>query len=50
MTTFRKKMFWPFDPDPGVKGVSVGKIFATTLLYVSFPLIWYTHDHIPNMF
>ena len=28
----QKYMVWPFDPTPLVKGVSVGKIFATMLL------------------
>ena len=37
----RKKLYWLFDPTPGVEGGSMGKIFATILLYVSFPLIWY---------
>ena len=29
----------PLDPIPGVKGVCKGKIFASILLYASFPLI-----------
>ena len=36
-----KDIVWPFDPTPWVKGVSVGKIFATMLLPVSSALIWY---------
>ena len=36
-----KDIEWPFDPTPWVKGVSVGKIFATMLLPVSSALIWY---------
>ena len=38
---FQKKMFWPFDFTPRVKGLSAGKICAAILLHVSFPLIWY---------
>ena len=38
MTTFRKEN-WPFDPTPGVNGVCKGKIFASMLLYASFPFI-----------
>ena len=37
MTTFRKENH--FDPTPGVKGKSKGKLFASMLLYASFPLI-----------
>ena len=36
-----KDIVWPFDPTPWVKGVSVGKIFATMLLPASSALIWY---------
>ena len=36
-----KGIVWPFDPTPWVKGVSVGKIFATMLLPASSALIWY---------
>ena len=35
MTTFRKKNGLTFYPYPGVEGVSVGKIFATMLLFCS---------------
>ena len=35
----RKKR--PFDLTPGVKGKSKGKLFASMLLYASFPSIWY---------
>ena len=36
-----KGIVWPFDPTLWVKGVSVGKIFATMLLPASSALIWY---------
>ena len=36
-----KKIVWPFDPTPWVKGVYVGKIFATMLLPASSAFIWY---------
>ena len=36
-----KNIVWHFDPTPWVKGVSVGKIFATMLLPASSALIWY---------
>ena len=36
-----KDIVWTFDPTPWVKGVSVGKTFATMLLPASSALIWY---------
>ena len=41
MTTFSKIYCLTFDPTHWVKGVSVGKIFATMLLPASSALIWY---------
>ena len=41
---FQKKMVLPFDSTPGVKGVSVGKIFAIMLLHAMSALI------IPTLF
>ena len=34
-------MVRPFDPTPGVEGVSVGTTFASMLLHVLLALIWY---------
>ena len=38
-TKHKDNLFLPFDPTPGVEGVSVSKICATMLLHASFPLI-----------
>ena len=44
---FRKKVC--FNPTPRVEGVSVGKIFATMLLYMLCSLKFdIQHDHIPK--
>ena len=41
-----KDEFWPFDPTLGPGEGSMGKIFATMLMLVSFPLFDMQHDHI----
>ena len=35
----QKKIFWPFDPTPGVEGVCKDRICAYMVFYAPFPLI-----------
>ena len=39
MTTYRKKMFCPFDPTPGDQGVCKGRICPCMVFCAPFPLI-----------
>ena len=41
----KKKNIWPFNPTPVVEDVCKGKIFASMVLYASFPFDM-QHDHI----
>ena len=39
LQTHFQKMFWPFDPVPGVEDVQKGSLFASIQYYASYPLI-----------